>query len=288
VITRLVIALMWLAHWLPFRALARIGESVGSLVFWLVPERRRVTRINLEKCFPKMSAAEREQLARAAFRAFCRGFVERSVLWWASAERIRRMVRIEGIEHLEAAGPRVVVLAPHFVGVEAAGTCLSIDHEFCTLYAHQKDPVLDRLLLRGRSRFRPNKRIVSRQQGLRKVLRWIKDGVPFYYLPDLDFGPHGSVFVPFFGVSAATSRGLPYIARSTGAKVVPCVARMLPEGGYVARLYPAWRDFPSGDELADARRMMAFIEERVREMPEQYHWLHKRFKTRPQGEPRFY
>lgn len=286
--TRVVLALMWLVHWLPFRALARIGEAVGSLLFWLIPERRRVTRINLAKCFPKMSAAEREKLARAAFRAFCRGFVERSVLWWGSAERIKRLVRIEGIEHLQAAGPRVVVLAPHFAGVEAAGTCLSIDHEFCTLYAHQKDRVLDRALLKGRSRFRPNKRIVSRQQGLRKVLRWIKEGVPFYYLPDLDFGPEGSVFVPFFGVSAATSRGLPYIARSTGAKVVPCVARMLPEGGYVARLYPAWRDFPSGDELADARRMMAFVEERVREMPEQYHWLHKRFKTRPRGEPRFY
>jgi len=286
--TRLVIALMWLVHWLPFRALARLGEAVGSLLFWVIPERRRVTRINLEKCFPELGAAEREKLARAAFRAFCRGFVERSVLWWGSAARIKRMVRVEGIEHLEAAGPRVIVLAPHFAGVEAAGTCLSIDHEFCTLYAHQKDPVVDRLLLKGRSRFRPNKRIVSRQQGLRRVLRWIGEGVPFYYLPDLDFGPQGSLFVPFFGVSAATARGLPYIARSTGAKVVPCVARLLPEGGTVARLYPAWRDFPSGDELADARRMMAFIEERVREMPEQYHWLHKRFKTRPPGEPKFY
>ena len=131
-------------------------------------------------------------------------------------------------------------------------------------------------------------KIVSRQEGFRRVLRWIKEGIPFYYLPDLDFGPKGSVFVPFFGVPAATARGLPYIARSTGAKVVPCVARMLPGGGYVAQLYPAWSDFPSGDDVSDARRMMAFVEERVREMPEQYHWLHKRFKTRPEGEPKFY
>jgi len=284
--SRVVLALMWLVHWLPLRVIAWIGNAVGTLLYWLIPERRRVTRINLQKCFPQMAAAERERLARAAFRAFCRGFVDRGVLWWAPPARIKRMVRLVGIEHLDAAGPRVVLLAPHFAGVEAAGLRLSIDRDLSTLYQHQKDPVVDRRLLEGRTRFRSN--IVSRQQGLRKVLRWIHSGIPFYYLPDLDFGRKGTIFVPFFGVPAATALGLSYIARSTGARVVPCVARMLPGGGYVARLYPAWQDFPSGDDAADARRMMAFIEERVLEMPEQYHWLHKRFKTRPEGEPGFY
>jgi Kdo2-lipid IVA lauroyltransferase/acyltransferase len=263
--SRLVFALMWLMHWLPFRALAALGNAIGSALFWLIPERRRVTRINLEKCFPHMPSPERERLARAAFKSFCRAFIERSVLWWGSPERIRQMVRLEDIEHLRAAGPQAIVLAPHFAGLDAAGI---------------------RLSMRSRTRFQPH--IVSRQQGLRKVLRWIKSGIPFYYLPDLDFGRKGTLFVPFFGVPAATAVGLSYIARSTGAVVVPCVARMLPEGGYVARFYPAWTDFPSGDEATDARRMMAFIEERVLEMPEQYHWLHKRFKTRPEGEARFY
>jgi KDO2-lipid IV(A) lauroyltransferase len=284
--SRVLFLLMWLIHGLPFRALARIGDAVGGALFWLIPERRRVTRINLEKCFPAMAPAAREKLARAAFRAFCRAFVDRSVLWWGSPGRIRRLVRLEGLEHLDAAGPRVIVLAPHFAGLDHAGIRLSMDRDLSSLYSHQKNALLDRLLLRSRTRFRPH--IVSRQQGLRKVLRWIQDGIPFYYLPDLDFGPKGSIFVPFFGVPAATARGLPYIARSTGARVVPCVVRMLPEGGYVARLYPSWSDYPSGDDAADARRMMAFIEERVREMPEQYHWLHKRFKTRPEGEPKFY
>jgi KDO2-lipid IV(A) lauroyltransferase len=279
---------MWLIHWLPFRALAAIGNGIGGALFWLIPERRRVTRINLQKCFPAMSDAERERLARAAFKAFVRGFIDRAVLWWAPPERIKRLVRVEGMEHLQAAGARVVLLGPHFAGVEAGGTRLSIDIDMSTLYQHQKDPVLDRHLLKVRQRFRPDGRIVSRQQGLRKVLRWINAGIPFYYLPDLDFGRKGTVFVPFFGVPASTAVGLSYIARTTGAAVVPCVTRMLPEGGYVARLYPAWTNFPSGDETADARRMMAFVEDRVREMPEQYHWLHKRFKTRPDNEARFY
>src|SRR4051812_16282019 len=277
---------MWLVHWLPLRALPAVGNAVGTLPFWLIAGRRRGTRINLAKCFPRVHEAERERLARAAFRAFCRSFVDRAVLWWGSAERIRRMVRLEGLEHLDAAGERKIVLAPHFAGLDAAGIRLSMERDLSSLYSHQKDPVLDKLLLRSRTRFRPN--VVSRQQGLRKVLRWINSGIPFYYLPDLDFGRKGTVFVPFFGVPAATAVGLSYIARSTGAAVVPCVARMLPEGGYVVRFYPAWRGFPSGDEEADARRMMAFIEERVLEMPEQYHWLHKRFKTRPEGEQRFY
>ncbi|HZD21753.1 MAG TPA: lipid A biosynthesis acyltransferase [Burkholderiales bacterium] len=284
--SRVVLALMWLVHWLPLGVIAWIGNAVGVVLYWLIPERRRVTRINLAKCFPDMPEEQRERLARAAFRAFCRGFVDRAVLWWASPARLKRMVRVEGLEHLDAAGPRVVLLAPHFAGIEAAGIRLSIDREMSTLYQHQKDPVVDRRLLAGRTRFRSN--IVSRQQGLRKVLRWINAGIPFYYLPDLDFGRKGTTFVPFFGVPAATAVGLSYIARTTRAAVVPCVARMLPAGGYVAKLYPAWTDFPSGDEIADARRMMAFIEERVLEMPDQYHWLHKRFKTRPEGEARFY
>jgi KDO2-lipid IV(A) lauroyltransferase len=284
--TRIILGVLWLAHFLPLRALAAIGNGIGAVAFWLVAERRKVTRINLEKCFPQMAPAERERLARASFQAFCRGVVDRTILWWASPERIRRMVQLEGLEHLDAAGPQVVIFAPHFTGVEATGVRISMDRNLSSLYARQKNAVLDGVLLRSRTRFRDN--VISRQQGLRKALRWIKEGIPFYYLPDLDFGRNGSVFVPFFGVAAATARGLPYISRITGARVVPCITRMLPEGGYVARFYPAWQGYPTGDDEADARRMNAFLEERVLEMPEQYHWLHKRFKTRPEGEPRFY
>ena len=285
--SRVVFGFMWLVHFLPFAAVARIGDAIGWAMFWLIPERRRVTRINLEKCFPQMGAHERERLARAHFRAFCRSFIERGILWWAPRERVNRFVRIEGHEHLLAlAGKRVVVLAPHFVGLEAAPSRLAQEHDMATIYSRQKDPLFDRLLLQGRGRF--GGRLYPRQAGIRKVLREVQSGAVFYYLPDMDFGPRAAVFAPFFGVPAATTVGLSYIARSTAANVVPCVTRMLPNGGYVARLYPPWSGFPSGDDAADARRMLAFIEERVLEMPEQYFWMHKRFKTRPEGEPKFY
>lgn len=285
--TRLVFWLMWLVHFLPFRGVAAVGSALGAAAFWLIPERRHVTRINLAKCFPQLDERSRERIARAHFRAFGRSFFDRGILWWAPRSRVRRLVQVEGIEHLRAlAGRRVVILAPHFVGLDAAPPRLLEERDLASMYARQKDPLFERLMYEGRVRF--GGRLYPRQAGIRKVLREVKDGVAFYYLPDMDLGPKGAVFVPFFGVPAATTVGLSYIARSTAASIVPCVTRMLPGGGYVARLYPAWSDFPSGDDTADARRLLAFIEERVREMPEQYLWMHKRFKTRPPGEPKFY
>jgi len=285
--SRLVFGFMWLVHFLPFRAVAVIGDAIGSVMFWLIAERRYVTRINLQKCFPDMAPAEREKLARAQFRGFVRSFIERGILWWAPRERIERFVTVEGPENLQSLSEKpVIVLAPHFHGLDAAGSRLAQEYRMASMYSKQKDPLFDRLLYEGRTRF--GGELYPRQAGIRKVLRAIQAGARFYYLPDMDFGPRGSIFVPFFGVPAATTTGLSYIARSTAANVVPCVTRMLPGGGYVARLYPAWADFPSGDDAADARRMLAFIEERVLEMPEQYLWMHKRFKTRPAGEPKFY
>ena len=284
--TRLVFLFMWLARLLPLSILSRIGSAIGAVVFWLIPERRMVTRINLEKCFPQKTPVERERLARAHFRAFCRAFIEQGILWWSPRSRIRDLVRVEGLEHLKGHS-KTIVFAPHFVGFEATLARLGLEFPVAMMYSRQKDPVFEARLLAGRTRF--GGRMFPRQAGIKTGIQVIESGTLYYYLPDLDFGPKRSVFVPFFGVPAATVTGLAYIARTTGAAVVPCVTRILPGGGgYHARLYPAWRDFPSGDEHADARRMMAFIEERVLEMPEQYFWLHKRFKTRPPGEPRFY
>jgi KDO2-lipid IV(A) lauroyltransferase len=286
-VTRIALFLVWVLQLFPLGVIAAVGSAVGAVFYWLIPERRHVTRVNLAKCFPQMPPQERERLARAHFRAFCRAMVEHGILWWSPRERIERLVRLEGLEHLRAFdGKPVILFAPHFVGLDATLQRLSLDFPVAMMYARQKNRLFERVLYEGRSRF--GGRMFARQAGIKEGLRVIAEGIRFYYLPDLDYGMKRAVFVPFFGVPAATVTGLSYIARESGAAVVPCVTRMLPGGGYVARFWPAWRDFPGASEQADTRRMMAFIEERVLEMPEQYHWLHKRFKTRPAGEAGFY
>jgi KDO2-lipid IV(A) lauroyltransferase len=288
--SRLVFALMWLIHFLPLGAQAAIGNAIGSVLYWLIPERRRVTRINLAKCFPQMDAAARERLARAHFRAFTRSFVERGLLWWAPRARIERLIRLEGLEHLRALGDAPAILfVPHFVGLDAGGTRIAIDVNVVAMFARQKDPRFTRLLARGRTRF-GDQRMVSRQEGVRAAIQAMRrDKRPFYYLPDLDHGPRNAVFVPFFGVPAATVPGLSRIAKLAGARVLPCVTRMLPGGrGYLARIEAPWEDFPTDDVAADTRRMNAYIEKVALEIPAQYLWMHKRFKTRPPGEARLY
>ncbi len=291
--SRLIFALLWIAHFLPNRALAAIGDLVGAAAFRLIPERRRVARVNLGKCFPQLPPGERERLARAHFRAFCRSFVDRALLWWAPRARIERLVRIEGLEHLRGAmagpaGRPVILFVPHFVGLDAGFARLSCEVDMVTMYARQKDPHFSTRLARGRSRF-GDQRLVSRQEGIRATLTAMRGGRPFYYLPDQDYGPRDALFVPFFGVPAATVPGLSRIAQVAGAAVLPCVTRLLPAGGgYLLRIEPPWDNFPTADKAADTRRMNAYIEQRVLEMPEQYFWMHKRFKTRPAGEASFY
>ena len=287
--TRAAIFLLWLAHFLPLPFLAPLGRGLGLLIYAFVRERRHVALTNLRLCFPEWDENRCKRIARRHFQAFGRGFVEHGVLWWSSKKRLQRLIRVEGLEHWQAVADRPVIwLAPHFVGLDMGGTRIITEWQGVSVYSHQKDPVLDRILLRGRTRF-VTPVLFSRQDGIRPVVRAVRRGLPLYYLPDMDLGSRDSIFVPFFGVRAATVTGLSRIARLAGAVVVPAVTRQLPGGaGYVLRFYPAWSDFPTDDLGEDARRMNKFIEERVREMPEQYFWLHKRFKTRPPGEDKFY
>jgi KDO2-lipid IV(A) lauroyltransferase len=288
-LTRLAIGVLWLLHFLPLGILARIGTFAGTVLRVLGTERCNVARTNLRLCFPDWDEARREAVLRAHFRAFGRGILEATVAWWASEARLRRLVRIEGEEHARALGDRrVIFLVPHFVGIELEGLRMSMDYKGMAVYSHQKNRVFDEFLVRVRSRF-PRTRMVARQEGVKTLLRGFKDGLGLQLSPDLDLGPRDAAFVPFFGVRAATVTALSRLARLTGAAVVPVVVRQLPGGaGYVMRMYPAWENYPGPTPEEDTRRMNAFIEERVLEMPEQYYWLHKRFKTRPQGEEGFY
>lgn len=287
--SRFTAFLMWLLHFLPLPVQAWFGNAVGVLLYALATERRRVARINLRLCFPEMSDKERERLVRRHFRAFARSVIERGILWWSSAQRIQQLVRVEGLEHFQAVehGP-VILLAPHFVALDVGGSWLSQYGDMFSVYSNQKDPYFHEKMLQGRMRF-GKQLLLSRQQGLRPVVRALREGRPFYYLPDQDLAIKDALFIPFFGVPAATLTTVSRLAEMTGAKVVPCVTRMLPHGkGYALHFYPAWENYPSGDLVADTRRVNEFIEQRVREIPEQYFWLHKRFKTRPEGEKKFY
>ncbi|OIR03354.1 lipid A biosynthesis lauroyl acyltransferase [mine drainage metagenome] len=288
-LARLGIFIFWLIHFLPFRVIVAIGNGLGILLYPLAAERRRVGMINLRLCFPEMSDEARKKLVRDHFKMFCRGLIERSILWWSSAERISSLIRVEGVEHFNAIKDKSsILLTPHFVGMDAGGQWVAQHADTVCMYANQKNRYLTELLLKKRARFR-NQHLYSRQQGLRPILKGMREGKPFVYPPDQDQGVKDGAFIPFFGVPAATMTSLPRIAQMTGAKVVPSITRLLPGGeGYVLTFYPAWDNYPSGDDIADARRMNAFIEDRIREMPEQYFWLHKRFKTRPEGEARFY
>ena len=281
--------MLWLLHPLPLPVLAWIGNALGLLFYALAAERRKVANINLSLCFPEMGEAERTRLVRRNFMAFGRSLIERSILWWSSGERIRKLVRVEGLEHFEAAkGKPVILLMPHFVGMDAGGQWIAQQVDTVCMYSNQKNLYLTDLLLKKRSRF-GKQRLYSRQEGLRPIIRGMRENLPFIYPPDQDQGVRDGAFIPFFGVLAATMTSVPRIARMTDAKIVPSITRVLPGGkGYVLTFYPAWENYPTGDDIADARRMNEFIEQRVLEMPEQYFWLHKRFKTRPEGEGKFY
>lgn len=274
------------------RTIAAVSGPLSTIGWWLAKSRRRVALTNLRLCFPQLSDAERETIARQHFRAYMQAALEHGFLWNATGQRIRDYVSLQD-EHewqkfREGENQRPVIwLCPHFIGLDAAAIRISADTSGCSIYSEQSNPDLDQMMLAGRTRF-GDSQIIARTAGV-KHIRAMKSGLPFYYLPDMDFGARDSVFSSFFGVQAATITGVSRLAKLTGAVVVPVIATQRPKGaGYDVRFYPAWDAFPSGDDDADARRLNAFIEDRVRENTAQYLWTHKRFKTRPPNEPSVY
>lgn len=286
---RLLLAVMWLLHWLPLSVLGRIGEGIGSLLFLAVRSRRRIALTNLRLCMPELSEAERTALAKRHFQAYARSVLERGVLWWAPESRLKRLIRVEPAVPLEAiaSGP-TILLCPHFVCLDVAGVAVMLESSLCSIYTQQRNKAFDAALRKGRSRFRPVK-LFSRADGVKPIIRGMREGLPYFMLPDMDFGAKDAEFVPFFGIDAATLTAPARIAAATRAKVIPVIATFLPDyQGWKVKFYPPWEDYP-GDDIAQAtRRMNAFIEERVREAPAEYFWAHKRFKTRPPGETGFY
>ncbi|MBV9889773.1 MAG: lipid A biosynthesis acyltransferase [Rhizobacter sp.] len=288
---RILLAFLWLFQWLPLRFQAVLGTAFGRLGWYLVRSRRRVALRNLELCFPDLSPGQRERLAREHFRWLGRSLLERGLLWYGSVDRLRRLIHVEGDVHLaERSAKPVMWLAPHFMGLDVAGASVLLfqKRKGISIYQRQSNAVLDRALRRGRVRF-GNAEIFERDDAGRALVRAIRRGDAFFNLPDMDFGTRDAAFVPFFGVEETTLLAPSRMVRALGMLVQPVVAEILPGGaGYRVRYEEPWSDFPTDDAVADAARMNRWIESEIRRNPAQYLWVHRRFKTRPPGEPPLY
>ncbi len=289
--SRLLLGFLWAFSRLPLALQAPVGRALGVLLYVLARSRRQIALRNLELCFPGRDERWRRALAFEHFQWLGRSLLERGLLWYASPERLKGLIHVEGeVGFAESTDEPVMWLVPHFMALDVAGAAvLLFQHRpGASIYQAQIDPVLDRAMRRGRLRF-GNAAIFARSEKALPLVRAIKQGHGFFNLPDMDFGGRDAAFVPFFGVPASTLLAPSKMARSLRMKVQPVLAETLPGGqGYRVRFGAPWTDWPSDDPLADAAAMNRWIEREIERMPAQYLWVHKRFKTRPPGEPDLY
>jgi KDO2-lipid IV(A) lauroyltransferase len=287
-VTRTGIGLMQVLAVFPLPLARALGVALGWALYGLVGARRRVVQANLRLCFPSLGEAERRQLTRQTFVYFAQAWLDRAWLWHAPQARVQQRVRLTGAVHELAGNEPTVIFLPHFVGLDAAWAAAALysPRQSTTIYTDQSNKLVDRWILRGRQRF-GHLRLFGRADGVKPIVTALREGQPLYLLPDMDFGPDDSVFVPFYGLPTATVPSLSRFARLGRAKVVPLVPRLTP-WGYEVEVLPAWTHFPSADPVADTAFMNAQLQAYIDTMPAQYYWVHKRFKTRPEGEPSLY
>ncbi len=288
---RILLGVLWLLHWLPLGVQAALGRALGGVLHGLAGSRRRIALRNVELCFPEQSAAARRRLVREHFRWLGRSIVERGLLWYAPPQRLKRLIHVEGDVQLAERSERPVMwLVPHFMALDVAGVAVLLfqKRKGVSIYQEQSNAVMDVALRRGRLRL-GNAEIFSRTDAAKPLLRAIRRGDAFFNLPDMDFGARDAAFVPFFGIPAATLLAPSRLAHAMNMVVQPVLAEILPGGqGYRVRFLAPWSDFPTDDPLADTAAVNRWIEAEIRRDPAQYLWVHKRFKTRPPGEPSLY
>lgn len=281
------VGLLRLLVLLPFGVQLQLGSAVGHLMYVLVPARRRVAAVNLGLCFPDLSADERRRLLRRHFASLGIALFELAMAWWGSDRRIRALVQFDGLENLRHAlqqGRGAIVLSGHFAGGELSGRALRLEiPETAGVYRPFRNPLLDELMLRARLRAMHT---LVPKDNLRQLIRILKQGFAVWYAPDQSYRRQYSMLLPFFGEPAMTNAALTHIARLSRSPVVPYFPQRLDGArGYRVTILPALADFPSGDLATDAQRVTALFEEHIRRAPEQYYWVHRRFKGRPAGHP---
>jgi KDO2-lipid IV(A) lauroyltransferase len=279
-----VLFMRMLAH-LPLAWVRGLGWLLGWVLYFVVGPRRRVVATNLALCFPGWTPEQRRALVPRVFVHVAQAWLDRSWLWHGDPVTTGKRLVLSGAVHeLQGSAP-TVIFAPHFVGMDAGWTALTqqLPRAFTTIYTDQANKVVDAWILGGRRRFGTG-RLFGRSDGVKAIVAALREGAPLYLLPDMNFGPEESIFVPFYGVQAATVPSLSRFAKLGRAKVVPVTTRMTPQG-YEVRVGPAWEDYPTSDPVADTALMNRRLQDYIDTMPDQYYWVHKRFKSRPEGEP---
>ena len=286
----IVLGLLRFLSFIPMPALFHLGTVLGDLLYAVLPSRKRVAERNLSLCFPELGAGEIQELARENIRNTARMALYSGFVWWASEKQLQARVTVRNVEilnRLEREERGFILLAPHFLALELGGIFISLHSPGVSVYQRTRNPVFDRSMLRARQRFGAT--LYERKDDLRPMLKAIRRGKGCYYLPDQDPGQRRAVFAPFFGVSTATWPVLGRISKLCTAPVLPCATYLLPRGmGFEIVIGEPLDNFPTDTPEEDAALMNAAIQNCVEQNPSQYFWVHKRFKTRPPGEPSVY
>ncbi|MEB0208017.1 lipid A biosynthesis lauroyl acyltransferase [Pseudomonas sp. CCC3.1] len=285
------LGVLWLVVQLPYKWQLGIGRLLGSLMYRVAGDRRRIAARNLELCFPEKTAAERTMLLKQNFASTGIAFFEMAMSWWWSKPRLAKLAHVEGLEHLKQAqreGKGVILMAFHFTTLEIGAALLGQQHTIDGMYREHKNPLFDFIQRRGRERHNLDSLAVERDD-VRGMLKLLRSGRAIWYAPDQDYGAKQSIFVPLFGIQAATVTATSKFAKLGKAQVVPFTQQRLADGrGYKLVIHPPLDDFPGESDEADCLRINQWVERAIRECPEQYLWAHRRFKTRPPGEPKLY
>jgi KDO2-lipid IV(A) lauroyltransferase len=282
------LTLMRLSVYLPGRFQLLIGKALGRLLTPFMGSRAKIARRNIELCFPELDSSQQKILLKKTLTTMGMMMIETAMSWWASDKSLLKRVRYEGLEHLEEAkarGKGVILLTGHFTSMELGGRLIMLKTPAYVMFRHLKNRLFNAVMMQARTFH--SEGIVLRDDP-RSMLRALKKNKVVWYAPDQDFGQRTSVFAKFFGVQAATIPATARMVKMSGASIVPFVPRREADGSYTITIDKAWENYPTGDDLADAQRINDWLEQAVRQSPEQYLWVHRRFKTQPEGKGQLY
>lgn len=285
----LMLGILRVINLFPYKFQLKIGSFLGFLIKNLARNKQSIVRKNLELCFPDKTLNEREKLFHASYSSLGISLIEMGLCWWWSKDKLLNLVEIRGTEHIEKAlqdNKGVILLTGHFTSLEIGARLLALYMPVQVMYRTQKNRLFDSYLYTKRCSYFEN--TISRKN-TRALIKGIKKQIPTWYAPDQNFNREQNVFAPFFNIPTATITASSRIAKSGNAVVLSYFPERKSDGsGYILHIEPSFEGFPSGDDIKDATSINHSIEQNVTQCPEQYMWIHKRFKTRPEGEADIY